>query len=365
MPAPSTATEAPLAIDLAGPHLLERRLWGSGAAEADLAEKLAALRMADFVTVGGARQRFYFSPFLNMAGWDPEDQGSIPVIPFSLKADPEPAPVVSDRFICAGFLLPWQDPAAAIEVVLEELLAAECGELIFIGGAHPHADVSLGKFERLLDRIRAHPRARCLGAMSYDAFLGHLRGGGVALDLMALNSERELAFTTRTVQFMACGLPVIHDNYSELGERIESAGAGWTFDPEDRNGLRDLVRKLLNEEIDPAAQSRAAHRLVADELDWDRTIEPLDRFCRNPRERAGKTAADLVFERRQHELADTRSELQEVRSRLDTLLGKRWVRWGLHLFSRRGAVALPAAALAAIVGALLIPIFWLNDKFGK
>ena len=362
--------EVPLAIDLAGPHLLERRLWGSSSPEADLSEKLDALRRADFVTASGERQRLYFMPYLAMAGWDVTPEVSLgdcllPVIPFSLKADENPAPIRTDRFIYGGFLLPWQDPTAALDAVLEELESAGRGELVFIGGAHPHADVSRAKFDDLLQRLAEHAQVRCHGPMSYDDYVGLLREGGIALDLMARNAERELAFTTRTVQYMACGLPVIHDNYSELGELIAHHDAGWSLDPADSDGLRALIRSLLHREIDPSAKARAAHRWVDERLDWDGTIAPLERFCAEPFVRDAKTATRLAFEDRDRRIARLEADLEEDRAQLATLRGKRWVRWGAQLFSLRGVFVWPLAALATVIGLLLIPVFWLNDRLGK
>lgn len=352
----------PLAIDLAGPHLLERRLWGSTSPEADLAEKLDALRRADFITASGHRQRLYFIPFLQMAGWETGGLDDLaPVIPYSLVPDPTPAPARADRFIYGGFFLPWQDPTEAVEAVLTELDAAGRGELLFIGGAHPHADVSGGRFEPLLKKLQAHPRVKLIGPRSYDAYLALLREGGIALDLMARNAEREIAFTTRTVQYMACGLPVIHDNYSELGEMIERTGAGWTFDPGETDRLRALVRGILRDEVDVLGSRRAALALVQEELNADLTIEPLDRFCRAPCERAGKLRERLAFEERAVRSGKLEAELRETRSALDTLMGKRWVRWGLSLFSGRALLALPVAALATLIGLAMIPVFWISD----
>ncbi|MBI3736085.1 hypothetical protein HY256_06195, partial [Candidatus Sumerlaeota bacterium] len=248
----------PLAVDLAGPHLLERKLWGSPDFEKDLLEKLSALREADFATASGEDQRLYFLPFLAMAGWEISAEDPLPVIPFSLEADPAPAPPRADRFIYGGFFLPWQDPSAALETALEEMDAAGKGELIFIGGAHPRMDVSRGKFDTLAAKLHANPRVRSFGPMAYEAYLALLREGGIALDLMKRNAERELAFTTRTVQYMACGLPVIHNNYSELAGWIQESGAGWTLDPNHGDSLRRLLRGLLKGEIDPAPRAAAA-----------------------------------------------------------------------------------------------------------
>lgn len=357
--------DAPLAIDLAGPHLLERRLWGSAAPEADLGEKLDALRRADFLTASGERQRLYFLPYLGLAGWDLARPGLLPVIPFSMQPAPRPAPARGDRLIYGGFFLPWQDPTAALEEAMAALDRAGRGELLFIGGAHPRVDVSRGRFDALLEKLRRHPRVRLLEPMSFDRYQALLAEGGVALDLMAPNPERELAYTTRTVVYMAQGLPVIHDNYSELGELIARRGAGWALDPRDRAGLAALLDGILSGAIDPAEPGRAAHELVARELDWAQTAGPLVEFCRAPRHREGKTSARLAFEERDRRLQSVERELETARGELATLRGKRWVRWGLALTASRTWRRWPAAALAAAVGAALTPVFWVNDCVAK
>jgi len=356
----------PLAIDLAGPHLLERRLWGSTTPELDVAEKLGALRKADFVTAGGRRQQAYFLPYLRLAGWEIDDlETSIPVVPFSLRPESGPAPPRPARFLYGGYLLPWQDPTTTLEIVLEELGSAGRGELVFVGGPHPRHDVSGGGLEPLIERLRPHPNVRLLEPMSYDAYVALLREGGVALDLMRRNAERQLAFTTRTVQYLACGLPVVHDDYSELGELIARHGGGWTFSPDDEGGVRRLIRGLLQGEIDPTRAGRAALDLVAERLDWEKTIAPLDAFCRQPRERPGKIGTALQFEAAPRRLAELEGRLARAEAQLATLRGKRWVRWGVSFSSLRGWAAWLLAPAAALIGLILIPVFLLNDLIGR
>ena len=66
----------------------------------------------------------------------------------------------------------------------------------------------------------------------------------------------------------------------------------------------------------------------------------------------------LPLEVRAAELAATRAELA-------TLQGKRWVRWGLDLTAGPAWRRWPAAALAALVGLALIPVFRVNDLLAK
>jgi hypothetical protein len=359
--------DAPLAIDLAGPHLLERRLWGSADPEGDLREKLDALRRADFLTCSGVYQRHYFLPYLAMAGWNVETPEAMPVIPFSFKPAEtplrRPAKTRHNRLVYGGFLLPWQDPTVVLEAALEAMDAAASGELVFVGGPHPTLDVSRGRFETLLNRLEGHPRVRRMAPMSFDRYLALLAEGGVALDVMARNAERELAYTTRTVVYLAAGLPVVHDDYSELGALIGRAGAGWTVPAEDREGIETLLERILKGEEPVERRAAAARALAERDLDWDRTVAPLAAWCADPKPRGDKLAKRLAFEEQGRRLERLDVELRETRGELETLKGKRWVRWGLDLFSARGWLRWPLAALALALGVLLIPVFLINDLF--
>jgi hypothetical protein len=99
--------DCPLAIDLAGPHLLERHFWGSAQPERDVADKLAALRRADFLTCSGNWQRLYFLAFALQCGFDPEAPDLLPVIPFSFSPQ---LPVAKEfdpsAFVYAGLSCP-------------------------------------------------------------------------------------------------------------------------------------------------------------------------------------------------------------------------------------------------------------------
>ena len=62
---------------------------------------------------------------------------------------------------------------------------------------------------------------------------------------MSWNLERELAFTTRTIEYLWAGLPVIYNNFSEISEYIKKYNAGWCIDPEDPNELAAILNEIL------------------------------------------------------------------------------------------------------------------------
>lgn len=280
----------PLAIDLAGPHLLERLYWGNPDPQRDLDEKLTALRRADFITCGGTYQRHYFYPYLRMSGFDVRSD-AFPVIPFSVppqsldvgaNLDGEPT------FIYGGAFLAWQNPERALRLLLEEMDRAGRGRLLFYGGSHPSIDASGGKFIELYQYLKSHPRVEMRGWKPFwELVHEYAAEGHVALDLMERNPERELAYTTRTMVYLYCGLPVIYSNYSELTGLIESSESGWCLDPEDDAGFRELVASIL-ENPAIATAKRPQAREVAHRQNWEATIAPLAEFCANPIRRIHK-----------------------------------------------------------------------------
>jgi glycosyltransferase involved in cell wall biosynthesis len=286
----------PVAIDLAGPHLLERRLWGSRDTDADLREKLTALSRADFVTCSGVFQRNYFLAYLLQAGFDARDRELCQVIPFSLSPElPEIDPERSgSTLFYGGMFLPWQDPEATLRTALSALDKVGDGRLIFVGGPHPSGDVSEGRFDALLDALGSHPRVERHGLLPFEKMLGLMRGSSVALDLMPRNAERLLAFPTRTVTCLWAGLPVVHNNYDELAEPIDHAKAGWTMDEGDQTGLEALLVRLLRNRTESARRAEAAQKLVRASYTWDRTIGPLAAWCAEPKPRADKRPARVV-----------------------------------------------------------------------
>ncbi|MBN1516257.1 glycosyltransferase family 4 protein [Candidatus Sumerlaeota bacterium] len=346
--------DAPLAIDLAGPHLLERLYWESPDPEQDRIEKIGALSRADFVCCSGEYQRHYFLPFLSEAGWDVTLRDALPVIPYSL----DPAlPQAGERdpftLVYGGYFLPWQDPSIALEACLEAMDEAGAGRLEFYGGMHPQLDVSGGKFEPLLERLAAHPRVTMCGPLPFDALTQRYCRAGLAVDLMARNPERELAFTTRTLVYLWCGLPVLYNDYSELSSWIERYGAGATLNPEDPAAVKRVMLEYLRDSAAWDERREAARRLMREQFDWTKTIDPLAAWCADPKPRANKElSGQNSGEQTRRLLQQTKDELQKTRSELETLQGK----WHVRLARKMHGWA---PLLAPLVWLALTPLAWI------
>ena len=280
-----TSPEYPIVIDFHGPLLLEIQFQANPVLERLRRDKILALHKADFFTCAGEKQRYYFFPWLMLAGCDLRDE-LIQAIPVSLSPDlPLHQSEGEPSFVYGGVFLPWQDPILPLRTLIETLETRQRGILKFFGGKHPVVSVPTGKFEELRAELQRSSRARLQPMIPRDQLIQEYCRSHVAIDLMQRNAERELAFTTRTVEYLWCGLPVIYNNYAELSGYIADYQAGWTLDPADPAGLRRILDEMLDDPAILETRSRNAQRLVRERLTWDRTIAPLDAFCRQPRKR--------------------------------------------------------------------------------
>jgi GT2 family glycosyltransferase/glycosyltransferase involved in cell wall biosynthesis len=272
----------PVALDFHGPHVLERFWQGHLTPAENAEEKLAAISRADFFTCAGDRQRTYFLSWLMQAGIDPEDT-VIQQIPVSLSPDlPAHTPSGEGIMVFGGVFLPWQNPSVAIEAALAQMNRSERGKLLLFGGRHPFLDLDQGVYAELVRTMKQHPRVEISRMVPREDLLRTYAKADAALDAMKWNLERELAFTTRTVEYLWCGLPVVYNDYADLSRLIAAYEAGWTVDPEDKEQVASAVEQLLTDPEEAARRGVNAQRLVRERLTWDRTVDPLDAFCRDP-----------------------------------------------------------------------------------
>jgi len=277
-----TPLEIPLVIDFHGPLLLETQFQENPALEELKWEKILAIHKADFFTCSGERQKYYFQPWLMLAGFDLRQQ-IIEVIPVSLSPElPRHKSQGEPVFVYGGIFLPWQDPVLGLTTLVECLESKQKGILKFFGGKHPVVGTPIGGFEKLKNQLEQSPRVHIQPMIPRDQLIQEYCHSHVAIDVMQHNAERELAFTTRTVEYLWCGLPVIYNNYSELSEYIQTYNAGWVVDPTDREAIREVIEEILDNPKCLDERSRNAQRLVQEQLTWDKSIEPLDDFCLNP-----------------------------------------------------------------------------------
>lgn len=281
----------PIAVDFHGPDLIEFEQMAKNLlpmARLTLAtRKLQAISMGDFFTCAGRRQRYYFMAFLMLAGIDIADL-EIHYMPVAMSPDlPEHDPDMDRQSIVfSGGVYPWLNPMPSLRAVAEELYRTGKGHLDIYGGSHETNPDEKREFDEFQAEMSTNPFVTFHGFVSRERVLQAYRAGYVAYELMPRNPERELAFTTRTVEFLWAGLPVIYNDYAELSDLISDYGAGWLITPSDRKKISECIREILNNPNKVAEASENAQRLVRENLLYDRVIGPLAEFCRNPRIRS-------------------------------------------------------------------------------
>jgi glycosyltransferase involved in cell wall biosynthesis len=312
---------APLVVDLAGPLLLEFLAQdpAKGAALAHL--KTAALARADYVICAGERQRPYFAPWLLLGGFTPADcLDRLGVVPIGCDPQQErhAPPNAEPRFLFAGMVYAWQDPLRALRATLAAIERHGRGRLIIHADFHPVHSQGAAWFAELRALVADHPRVALGGVLPYDALLAAYREADLALDLYARTLERELAFNTRTVDFLHAGLPPLYADYAELSPIIRDYGAGFVVPPDDDAAIATALDLVFTDPAGVAARGWAAGRLARERLAWDRTIAPLAAFCAAPtRRQPGPLGPRALVPELVQTLTDTRTELANTRIAAD------------------------------------------------
>jgi hypothetical protein len=332
----------PLAVDVAGPVLLEFLYQGTDKARDLAPKKPQGLALADFVTCAGERQRAYFYAWLALAGFTPDDLATrVATIPISTAppSDTPPTPPTNPEptIIFAGIALPWQDPVAPLRATIAALDRAGRGQLHLHLNEHPIHSRGTAWLPWLREQAAHHPRIvlHHSNLRPYDELLGIYRRADLAFDLFTPNPERELAFNTRTVDYLACGLPPLYGHYAELAAPIRDYGAGIVVNPIDEPAVTAAVTRALTDPAWLAAKRPNALRLAAERLAWDRTIAPLAAWCAAPTRRPARAldltlidSSDLAWV---HEERDRALALADERATYATSLESAWHEQGAQL----------------------------------
>lgn len=296
----SNVPEVPLIIDLHGSRLIETTMWGN---PVDTDRKLEILSKADCLLTAGQRQRFYFYGWLVQAGRVAEDEHFIRYIPISLSPDgpehfdPEPTSDETPLLVSGGGWFPWQNQAKSIFAACRAVVERNKGRIEIYGTPHDTQTVSAEEqsireiYKKVEGLAKESPRINVNGYVSRDDLLKVYSQASVAIEAMEYNLERELAFTTRTVEYLWCGLPVLYNNFGELSEHISEYDAGWCVDPTSEEEIAQALDEIFNNPELVAQKSRNAVRLVKDRFSWDKTILPLVEFLQNPTKQKPSTPA--------------------------------------------------------------------------
>jgi len=226
----------PLCVDFYAPRILEAAFEPDRAAEMAAVQTLRALTASDFQLFSNPRQRWYFLSLMSLAGIDVTKNTSA-VVPLVAPQGPRRRSTKEPTLVMGGVNWPWQDSSSALERTVRYFEKRGSGKVLVYGGKPTLGDTVVPSLKK---RVPPGKHLVYLEAVPWPELLKAYAGATAALDLMAPNSERELALSFRHVDYLGCGLPLITSDNHALAPSIESARAGWLI-----NGSAAGLEKAL------------------------------------------------------------------------------------------------------------------------
>ena len=270
-------------LDFFAPKMLET-LYQRG--EEYPAEELAALRrrkiraiaLADAFTINGEKKIPYFLAWMLQVD---RDVRRLPVdvvnmcLPLSWSDEVRVGSPV--RFAVAGYLQSWSTLGSWVEVVERRLEHPQMSLDLLVpwhwGGGKEKVHASKSD----LDRLAEHESVTTHGTMNFSGFQKFLSTVDVSVDLFQHNLEREYAMVTRSVNALACGVPVIHPPFTEISSWISAYDAGWLVDPQDSRALEKAIGGILEDPDIVRKKKQNARKLAADIIAPEVAVKPLVR----------------------------------------------------------------------------------------
>jgi glycosyltransferase involved in cell wall biosynthesis len=311
---------AALVVDLYDPFVLEGLPAHTGASREDrwndhrgrarvLAEQM---RDGDFFLCASERQRDYWLGALsaldrvNPATYDddPTLRRLIDVVAFGVPDDPPERRRPALRGVVPGIgrgdyvllwgggLWNWFDPLTLVRAV--QLAAERVPSLRLYFMAAPHPNPVVGEMD-IAGRTRALSAE--LGLTGTHVFFNerwidyadradYLLDADAGVSTHPEHVETQFAFRTRLLDCVWAGLPVICTRGDTIADMIAARGMGLTVPPESPEALADAIVRLA----DRRRRNEAAKRIRAatEEFRWSLVVEPLVRFCMEPRHAADR-----------------------------------------------------------------------------
>lgn len=226
-------------VDFHGPINLET-IYITGESLESASNRIAEnLHFIDFFTFVSEEQKSYWMGLLSYAGVDPTNL-STAIVNLALQFQENCYSVQSKvRFAFVGGWHPWLFDEELLVEIAEVIASEKNAELHFLGGAHNFCDQKYHGLEQYLKRLNS---VYFHGFLPHGEFLSFMSQSSCALDLFSKTFERKIALSTRTVEFLSRGIPVIHPKWSCLAEIIEKAGCGFVYN--NKKDVREMIRLI-------------------------------------------------------------------------------------------------------------------------
>lgn len=321
-PSLETTTKA-LVIDIYDPLHLEQleqaksqpfKLWNDQIANSNEALN-HQMGLGDFFVCASERQRHFWLGQLAALGRvnaftysrDPSLDSLIAVAPFGIPSEPPVAGRLAIKGVVPGIgkndkvilwgggIYNWFDPETLIRAVGRLAATHPDVRLFFMGVKHPSPHVP---------EMAAVARSRALVAslglaghvffnetwVPYEERQNYLLDADVGVSTHFQHIETTFSFRTRILDYLWAGLPIVATEGDSFGDLVAREGLGVSVRERDDVGLAAALESVLYD-----AKARALARTnvarVRGDFTWEKVLQPLVAFCRNPIRAADKESA--------------------------------------------------------------------------
>jgi glycosyltransferase involved in cell wall biosynthesis len=302
--------ELPTVLDFYDPFLIENMHYlptlGLDPYRNDHATFVLQLSRGDFFLCSCEEQRLFYTGFLAALGrvhpqrlaTDPDLQQLVAVVPFGVPAELPPyrallpARAPGEKRLLFGGLYDWYDPWPLLRAVAAE--TEQRWTLLLI--RNPNA----GTPQKLLAEVETWARKRELWGTKIQALdwvPAERRYDLLAeVDVLAASHRRDfetrLSLRTRFLDALAVGCPVLTSEGGAIARLLAADDAGWVVPEGDEVAIGRALHEIFAGGPTVAAKAAAARHL-ATSFHWEKVLEPLIAFCREPRRDAAKD--DFAF----------------------------------------------------------------------
>ena len=285
------------------------------------------LALGDFFLCASERQRHFWLGQLAALGRvnaytysrDSELDSLIALAPFGTPSEPAEASALAIKgvvpgigendkvIIWGGGIYNWFDPETLIRAVGRVAKNHKNVRLFFMGVKHPSPHVP---------EMAAVSRARALTAklglgehvffneswVPYEERQNYLMDADLGVSTHFQHVETTFSFRTRILDYLWAGLPIVSTEGDSFGDLVARENLGAAIPERDEEALALELERLLFDDA-AGATARANVRRVREEFTWERVLEPLVEFCRNPIRAADKVSIAGVLPKTATKLA--------------------------------------------------------------
>lgn len=192
-----------------------------------------------------------------------------------------------------GGIWQWLDPLTLIKALSRVVAQHPEVRLFFPGTRHPYVegvpDMQMRRAAaQLSDDLGLTGRYVIVGDwVPYGERQNYLMEADLGASLHMKTLESRFAFRTRLLDYIWAGLPILASRGDPLAELVEVNELGLVVEPEDEDDVTDALLEMLSLP-DLKERCRPAFEAVAAQLTWSQQMEPLLRFCHQPRRTADR-----------------------------------------------------------------------------